>query len=133
MSYIYMLNTNIVSDMICNPMGKASKRFFEVEEADVCISVIVACELRFGTRKRGSVRLNQKLERVLRTILVEPLKPPVENYYAEIRTYLESARTLISANDMLIAAHALSLDTTIVTANVREFSRVPNLRVENWL
>ncbi|MFB2838582.1 PIN domain-containing protein [Floridanema evergladense] len=62
-----------------------------------------------------------------------PLTPPVEQYYAEIRTELEQLGTPIGGNDLLIAAHALTLNLTVITANIREFSRVPNLKVENWL
>ncbi|MFM2065053.1 MAG: hypothetical protein RLZZ507_4724, partial [Cyanobacteriota bacterium] len=62
-----------------------------------------------------------------------PLTYPVEEYYAEIRTYLEQQGTPIGGNDLLIAAHAITLNLTVVTNNVREFSRVPNLQVENWL
>jgi tRNA(fMet)-specific endonuclease VapC len=64
---------------------------------------------------------------------VLPLESPIEFHYAEIRSYLERAGTSIGANDLLIAAHGLALDLTVVTANVRKFSRVPNLAVENWL
>ena len=133
MPYQYLLDTNIVSDMIRHPMGAVADKLSEVGEASVCTSVIVACELRFGVHKSGSNRLQQKLEQVLKVLPVIPLEPPVETYYAEIRTHLERLGTPIGPNDMLIAAHALRLDLTVVTANVREFSRVPNLKVENWL
>jgi tRNA(fMet)-specific endonuclease VapC len=59
--------------------------------------------------------------------------PNVDENYAEIRTYLESQGTPIGGNDLLIAAHAISLNLIVITNNVREFSRVPNLQVENWL
>ncbi len=70
---------------------------------------------------------------ILSVLPTMPLKSPIEAFYAKIRTDLERAGTPIGANDTPIADHALSLEATIVTANVREFSRVPNLRVENWL
>ncbi|NJL63320.1 MAG: type II toxin-antitoxin system VapC family toxin, partial [Methylacidiphilales bacterium] len=75
----------------------------------------------------------RKIEAILDCIEILPLTDPVEQYYAEIRTYLEQQGTPIGGNDLLISAHALTLDLTIVTANIREFSRVPNLKVENWL
>ena len=62
-----------------------------------------------------------------------PLVPPIEDHYAQIRSHLERIGTPIGPNDLLIAAHAQLLGLTIVTANVREFSRVPSLMVENWL
>ncbi len=133
MSYLYLLDTNIVSDIIRHPTGAVSQRLLTVEEGSVCTSVVVACELRFGAYKNGSPRLKQNLEQVLKALPVIPLKPPIENYYAEIRTHLEQAGTPIGPNDLLIAAQALMLDLTVITANVREFARVPGLKNENWL
>jgi tRNA(fMet)-specific endonuclease VapC len=112
MSYQYLLDTNIVSEMIRHPTGAVARKLSEVGEASVCTSVIVACELRFGVHKSGSIRLQQKLEQVLQVLPVIPLALPVETYYADIRTYLERAGTPIGPNDMLIAAHALQLDLT---------------------
>ena len=62
-----------------------------------------------------------------------PIKPPTDARYAEIRLTLEKAGTPIGPNDLWIAAHALALDFTLVTDNITKFSRVPGLRVENWL
>ena len=93
----------------------------------------MACELRFGAVKSGSSRLIQQLERILEVLPVLPLEPPADQHYAAIRTHLEQAGTSIDPNDLLIAAHALALDLTLVTANTREFERVPNLSLENWL
>jgi tRNA(fMet)-specific endonuclease VapC len=89
--------------------------------------------LRFGSEKNGSLRLKQQVDQILELIAVLPLESPIEFHYAEIRSYLEREGTSIGANDLLIAAHGLALNLTVVTANVREFSRVPNLAVENWL
>jgi len=61
------------------------------------------------------------------------LEPYADNFYAEIRTYLEPQGIPIGGNDLIIAVHGMSLDLTLVTANVREFSRIPNLKIENWL
>ncbi|HHD64536.1 MAG TPA: type II toxin-antitoxin system VapC family toxin [Desulfobulbaceae bacterium] len=67
------------------------------------------------------------------TIVVLPLETDVELEYARLRATLEKAGTPIGSNDLLIAAHALSTSLTMVTANEREFSRIPGLIVENWL
>ena len=104
-----------------------------MREYQVCTSIIVACESKFGAQKKNSQKLIEKLETILDSIEILPLTHPVEQYYAEIRTYLEQQGTPIGSNDLLIAAHALTLNLTVVTNNVREFSRVPNLKVENWL
>ena len=133
MPYTYLLDPNIISDLVRHPTGQIFQRLSSVGENSICTSIIVACELRFGAVKSSSTRLQQQLEQILETIPVLPLESPVEIHYAEIRTHLEREGTPIGPNDLLIAAHALALNLTVVTANVREFSRVPKLLVENWL
>jgi tRNA(fMet)-specific endonuclease VapC len=129
----FLLDTNIVSHAIHEPAGAVRRRIAAVGEANTCTSIIVACELRFGVLKRNAVVLSGKVEQFLARIDVRSLEKGVDLRYAELRTALERAGTPISANDMLIAAHALALDCVLVTANVREFRRVPGLVVENWL
>ena len=129
----YFLDTNIVSDLIRNPKGRVASRIEKVGETQVAMSVIVAAELRFGVAKGASPLIAEKIESLLETIKVLPLEPPADTCYAEIRARLQSKGTLISGNDMLIAAHALAVGYTLVTDNVREFSRIRNLKVENWL
>lgn len=133
MTYQYLLDTNILSDLVRHPQGQVFQRIAAVGEDSVCTSIIVACELRFGATKSGSSRLIQQLERILEVLPVLPLEPPIDGYYAAIRTHLEQAGTPIGSNDLLIAAHALALDLTVVTANTREFERVPALSSDNWL
>lgn len=133
MSYLYLLDTNIISELIKNPRGVLFSKIQDVGEDKICTSIIVACESRFGANKKNSQKLIEKLEIILDSIEILPLTHPVEQYYAEIRTDLEQQGKPIGANDLLIAAHSLTLGLTLVTANIREFSRVPNLKVENWL
>ena len=133
MTYIYLLDTNIVSDLVKHPSGKVAQHIAEVGEARICTNIVVASELRFGAEKNGSLRLKQQVDQILELIAVLPLDSPIEFHYAEIRVHLEREGTPIGANDLLIAAHGLALNLTVITANVREFSRVPNLVVENWL
>ena len=133
MSYRYLLDTNIISDLIRNPQGAASQQIGRVGEAAVCTSIVVACEMRYGARKKRAARLQERLEGIFLRIDVLPLASPVEVHYAEIRARLEQSGTPIGPNDLLIAAHALALNLTLVTANIREFERVPNLQVINWI
>ncbi|NEP37957.1 MAG: type II toxin-antitoxin system VapC family toxin [Okeania sp. SIO2H7] len=133
MTYLYLLDTNIISELIQNPRGVIFSKIQEVGEDTVCTSIIVACKSRFGAKKKNSQKLIEKQEIVLNSMAILPLMQPVEQYYAQIRTELEQLGTPIGGNDLLIAAHALTLNLTVVTNNVREFSRVPNLKVENWL
>jgi tRNA(fMet)-specific endonuclease VapC len=129
----FLLDTNILSDLVRRPRGRIADRISEVGEQHVCTSIIVAAELRYGTAKKASSRLTAQLEAVLRAVEVLALEPPVDSIYGEVRARLERAGHSIGANDLLIAAHALALDHAVVTDNEREFSRVTNLRLENWL
>jgi len=128
-----LLDTNILSHLIRYPQGQVFQHIVDVGEESVCTSIIVACELRFGVVKSGSSRLVQQLERILEFLTVLPLESTVDKHYALIRKHLEQAGTPIGPNDLLIAAHSLALDLTLVTANTREFERVPALKLENWL
>ena len=132
-SFTYLLDTNILSDLVRHPAGKIMQRIEAVGEARVCTSIIVAAELRFGACKKGSPRLTSQLEAVLSALDILPLEQPADERYAQLRTALEKAGTPIGPNDMLIAAHVLDLGLILVTANVREFTYVPGLTLENWL
>ena len=129
----YMLDTNILSDLIRNPQGKAARRIAKVGETSVCTSIIVAAELRYGCAKSGSAKLRKAVEDLLGEIDVLPFEVPADSDYGAIRASLESAGTPIGGNDLLIAAHAKALGATIVTANREEFRRVRDVKVENWL
>ena len=133
---VYLLDTNILFDMMRNPEGLASQRFIEAVKnkpgARLCTSVVVQCELLFGIRRRTHPRWQSHYERVLESVDVLPLEPDVCIHYAALRSLLESAGTPIGPTDALIAAHALAANATLVSADA-EFLRVPGLRVENWL
>jgi tRNA(fMet)-specific endonuclease VapC len=129
----YLLDANIISDMVRRPSSRVVRHIARVGEGSVCTSIIVAAELRYGARKLGSGPLSERVDRILSAIEVVPLEAPAERHYREIRDTLTRAGSPIGPNDLLIATHALALDLTIVTANAREFARVPSLRVENWL
>lgn len=129
----WMLDTNTLSELIRNPRGALTERLAATEPDTVCISVVVACELRFGARRKGSDVLSQRVEQLLNTLIVLPLDPPADEHYAEIRATLERAGTPIGSHDLFIAAHARSRGLTLVTHNVREFARVPDLLVQDWL
>jgi tRNA(fMet)-specific endonuclease VapC len=129
----YMLDTHIISDLIKNPQGKAAKRIAKVGGANICTSIIVAAELRYGCAKSGSTRLLKAVEDLLGEIEVLPLDVPADTDYGGIRSEFEAAGKPIGSNDLLIAAHACAVGATIVTANTDEFKRIRGLNVENWL
>ena len=129
----FLLDTNILSDLVRHPRGRVADRIAEVGQQHVCTSIIVAAELRYGAARKNSSRLTAQLEAVLGAIDVLALESPVDTVYGELRVRLERAGQPIGANDLLIAAHALALGHTVVTNNEREFSRIDDLRVGNWL
>jgi len=129
----YLLDTNIVSDLMRNPQGAAAARVDAIDDDRICTSIVVAAELRFGVAQSSSVRLKARLDTVLAPMKIVPLDSPVDQYYADIRLDLTRRGELIGPNDLLIAAHALALGCTLVTDNEREFSRIKSLAIENWL
>ncbi len=129
----YLLDTNIISDLIRNPKGKVAKHIARVGENNVCTSIIVAAELRYGCAKSGSKRLLEAVENLLGELDVLSLEGPADAEYGRIRAELERKGSPIGGNDLLIAAHALAIEATMVTANVAEFARVDGLNVQNWL
>jgi tRNA(fMet)-specific endonuclease VapC len=127
-----MLDTNIISDLIRNPQGNAAKRIVKAGETNICISIIVAAELRYGYARSGSKRLRDAVEELLSEITVLPFDVPADAEFGSIRSELEATGKSIGPNDLLIAAHARAVGATIVTANVDEFKRVRGLAVQNW-
>jgi tRNA(fMet)-specific endonuclease VapC len=129
----YLLDTNIVSDLVRNPQGRIAQHIGTVGEAKVCTSIIVAAELRFGAAKKKSPKLTSQLEAVLGAIEVLPFETPADETYGMIRARLEKLGRSIGGNDLLIASQALTYGYTVVTDNEDEFTRVENLQHENWL
>jgi tRNA(fMet)-specific endonuclease VapC len=129
----FLLDTNVVSDLVRNPRGRTSDHIALVGEQHVGTSIIVAAELRYRAAKKGSSRLSTQLEKILDTLKVAPFEAPADTFYGGLRARLERAGQIIGANDLLIAAHALALGCIVVTDNQQGFSRVDGLRLENWL
>jgi tRNA(fMet)-specific endonuclease VapC len=130
---LWMLDTDSLSDFINRPEGRVSQGLKRIGSENVCVSIVTAAEVLFGAERKGSENLLQRIERALGSVEVLPFASPGERHYARIRTRLANAGTPIGANDLWIAAHALTIDATLVTGNTREFARVPGLRLENWL
>ena len=129
----YLLDTDVVSDLVRNPQGRAARHIAEVGERAVCTSVIVAGELWYGAARRASQRLKTQLEAILEAIEILPIESPVERVYGRLRADLEKKGQPIGGNDLLIAAQSMSLGLTLVTDNEREFSRIAELLCENWV
>jgi tRNA(fMet)-specific endonuclease VapC len=129
----FLLDTNILSDLIRNPQGRIARKIEAVGEANVCTSIVVAAELRYGAAKKASPKLTAQVEAVLDAIDTVAFDAPGDEVYGSIRVQLELAGTPIGGNDLIIAAQSLALDITLVTDNEREFSHIDGLRIENWL
>ena len=128
----YLLDTNILSDLIRNGIeSRVAGRILAVGEDAIKISIITAMELRFGAAKKGSEKLTDRVDRILARFEVLPLGLDSIEHYAAIRVGLQ--KQPIGNHDMLIAAQAMALDLTLVTANAGEFERVRGLKIENWL
>ena len=130
---LYLLDTNILSDVIRNPHGACSERMQSEPAGSLCTSILVAAELRFGIAKKGAPKLTRRVDQLLDALNVLPLALGADSHYANLRCELERHGMPIGANDMLIAAHALALEAILVTDNTAEFARVANLKIQNWL
>ena len=132
----YLLDTNIISHMMMDADGavgqRAQKLLLSQPERQLCTSVIVQCELVYGLAKRPSKRLQRAYEFQIGGLVVLPLDTHVIDHYARLRAELERLGQFIGPNDTFIAAHALAIGAVLVTAD-SDFTRVPGLRVENWL
>ena len=132
-SLAYLMDTNILSDLVRNPQGMVAAQITRAGEDTVCTSIIAAAELRYGAIKSNSAKLAERIDMILSALEILPQEAPADHQYASLRHHLTREGTPIGPNDLLIAAHALANDLTVITADVGEFSRVPGLKVENWL
>ena len=129
----YLLDTNILSDVIKNPQNIVAKRIATMNNNEILTSIIVASELRYGAAKKGSIPLTERVNTILTYLTVMPLDIDADYHYGQLRMQLEARGEVIGANDLLIAAHALAIDAVLVTDNTKEFERIHGLKVENWL
>ncbi len=130
----YMLDTNILVYAKNKRPESVLKRLTRLAPADVCISSVTLAEMEYGVFKSLMPEQNQlALMLFLSGIQIEPFDSKAAFEYGKIRAALTKKGTPIGANDLLIAAHAKSLDLILVTNNTREFERVEGLRLENWV
>lgn len=128
-----LLDTDICIYAINRKRPEILSRVRDYRIGEVGISSITYAELRFGVENSARVEENlDRLERFLLPLEIVPFDAEAGRHYGRIRSELKRLGCPIGSNDLLIAAHALALDTTLVTNNVREFSRIDGLRVEQW-
>ncbi len=130
----YMLDTNICIYVMRKKPEKVLQRFRDELDDGICISSITLAELEYGMKHSSNPAKNeQALLRFLVPLSVLPFGTAAASEYGKIRAYLQSLGTPIGPLDMLIASHARAEGMILVTNNVREFERVPNLELENWV
>lgn len=127
-----LLDTNTCIYIINNRPPNVLERFRKYKAGEVGISSIAASELAYGVAKSGSVKNRTALEMFLAPMQILPFDSQCLWFYADLRTSLEKQGLSIGPMDTLIAAQALSIDGTLVTNNIKEFMRVPKLKLENW-
>lgn len=130
----YLLDTNICVTLIRQKSKKLIKRLTSHKPGDIGISTITIAELIHGAQKSSHTEQNMTaLDQFLLPLEIADFDQSAAVVYGHIRTYLENKGTLIGSMDMLIAAHALSLNIALVTNNTREFKRVPTLKIVDWM
>lgn len=131
----YLLDTNICIYIINEKPEKVLKKFEQYPVHEFGVSSITHAELQYGVKKSKNKNTNQEaLDEFLLPLTILPFHGQrLVACYGEIRVLLESKGRTIGPLDMLIAAHALSLDLTIISNNIKEFKRIPNLKCENWI
>lgn len=129
----YMLDTSICIYIIKQKPEKVLRHFKSHSIGDIGISSITLAELRFGVEKSQQIQNNrQALEEFILPLEIADFDEKAAVIYGAVRAVLEKAGTPVGDMDMLIGAHALSLDLTLVTNNVREFKQVKNLKIADW-
>jgi tRNA(fMet)-specific endonuclease VapC len=130
----YLLDTNICIFIIKRKPADAIERLRQSQISEVGISSITLSELEYGVAKSSKPEQNQiALAQFLAPIEILSYDHEAAQIYGQLRAFLERQGKPIGSLDMLIAAHALSLDCILVTNNEKEFDRVPNLKIDNWL
>ena len=127
-----LLDTNTCIYIINNRPPNVLEKFRKYKAGEVGISSIAASELAYGVAKSGSLKNRKALEMFLAPLQILPFDSQCLWFYADLRASLEKQGLSIGPMDALIAAHALSMEGTLVTNNVKEFVRVPKLKLENW-
>lgn len=132
MAIRFLLDTNIASFIVRRASSALEERLQHIPATDVALSVVTEMELRYGLVRHPGLKVAPLVEALLQGITIVPFTSEATRHYAELRVALEAKGTPIGTPDAMIAAHALSLDVTLVSNNLREFRRVPGLRCEDW-
>ncbi|MEA3289840.1 MAG: type II toxin-antitoxin system VapC family toxin [Campylobacterota bacterium] len=131
---LYMLDTNICGYIIRDKPEYIKEKFKAVEsEHDIALSSIVVSELLYGAKKKDSDKLTRVVNSFINNFTILDFDKSASNEYADIRVYLERSGNIIGSNDLFIASHAKAKGAVLVTNNTKEFVRVKDLSIENWI
>lgn len=134
MSVRYLLDTNICIYIIKHNPPAVRERFAQHAASELAMSVVTLGELRFGAEKsRARAKAIESIHRLEKVLQIAPMPTVAGEHYGEIRAALQKKGQVIGNNDLWLAAHARAEGWILVTNNVREFSRVPQLKIENWV
>ncbi len=131
---MFLIDTNICIYIMNDHPPEVIQKFRQIGVGNICISSITVSELQYGACKSKQIKRNMKrLDEFLSPFEILAYDENASNYYGKIRSHLEKQGTVIEPLDMLIAAHALSKDLTLITNNEKEFNRIKSLKVKNWV
>ena len=131
---MFLIDTNICIYIINDHPPEVVQKFREIGVGNICISSITVSELQYGAYKSKQIKKNiKRLDEFLRPFEIISYDESASKHYGQIRSYLELQGNVIGPLDMLIAAHAISENLTLITNNEKEFKRVKSLEVENWV
>lgn len=140
----YMLDTNICSYVIKHKPLAVRKKFEMLDMGDCCISSVTLAELKYWvaenrrhhvrSQNSGTAKINEEvIDMFVNHLLVVDFDTAAANCYGEIRSFFKEKGIVISNLDLLISSHAMSLEVTLVSNNLKEFTHFPDLRLENWV
>ncbi|GHV88669.1 ribonuclease VapC [Spirochaetia bacterium] len=132
MAQVYLLDTDICSYTIRETPKTVIEKFWKHRNDDICISSVTYAELLYGGLHKGSVKLQDQIKAFVSRVSIIDFNAAAAEEYAQIRQFLELHGTPLGNMDMLIAACAKSSNAVLVTNNLKHFSRIPNLKQENW-
>ncbi len=131
---MWMLDTDTVSYTMRNRPAGVRRQFESRNKADLAISSIVLAELLYGAaRRENAAAIRGQINLLVQGVTLLAWDAEAAAHFAEIRLALDSVGTPLAAQDLMIAAHARSLDAVLVTNNQKHFRRVPGLKLENWI
>lgn len=129
----YMLDTNVLIDIVREPYGPVARTFETLSREEISISIVVSAEARFGMAYEPDARSNRPMSALLESLRLDPFETPADRIYGEIRAELARRGRSLSPNDYLIAAQAIAREVTLVTGDQAiHAAAISGLNTEDW-